>query len=218
MRMIIISVLTVFSVIALPFDITAQSYDPQLFTVCAELYCYSACPAGDFSFCFCISYDGEPLMASPSEVFMKIECFSGDVPLCESDSPDKPSYLVYDSCFNTKGCGRSYCWSVQGSGWCENARISLHMANDPTCFYQEDVFIRSFDVTCDGIADHRDVKVIEDSYGAYVPHLDIACDGVIDIWDTWWSLYITPNHLGHSCSILIGTSESSWGAIKSLYK
>jgi hypothetical protein len=218
MRVMVVSFLVALSVIVYTICISAQTYDPQLFTVCPELSCYSACPAGDFSFCFCISYDGEPLMAPPSEVFMKIECFSGDLPLCEGDSPDKPSYLVYGTCFNTPRCGRNYCWYVQGSGWCENARISLHMADDPTCFYQEDVFFRSFDVTWDGIADHHDVKVIEDSYGEYVPHLDIACDGVIDIWDIWWSLYITPNHLEHSCSILIGTDESSWGAIKSIYR
>ena len=218
MRMIIMSFLAVVSVAALASRIPAQTHDPLLFTVCPEMSCYSVCPAGDISFCFCISYDGEPLMADPADVFMKIECFSGDLPLCESDSPDKPSFLVYDKCFNTPECGRSYCWYVQGSGWCENARISLHMADDQTCFYQEDVFIRSFDVTWDGIADHRDVKMIEDAYGEYVPRLDITCDGVIDWMDTWWVLLITPNHEGHSCSVLIGTDESSWGAIKSLYE
>lgn len=218
MKMILILCLLPLSLAALPSGVSCQTYDPGLFTVCPELYCYSSCPAGDFSFCFCISYDGEPLMASPSEVFMKIECFSGDVPLCENEDSDKPSYLVYDGCFNAPGCGSNYCWYVQGSGWCENGRISLHMADDPTCFYQVDVFLRSFDVTGDGIADHRDVKVIEDSYGEYAPHLDIACDGVIDVWDTWWSLYITPNHDGHSCLNPVGTDESSWGLIKAIYK
>ena len=113
-------------------------------------------------------------MADPADVFMKIECFSGDLPLCDNYSPDAPSTLAMDDYGGATGSGRKYYWFVKGSGWCENTKISLHMADDTTCFYQLDSFIRSFDVTWDGIVDHRDVKVIEKSYGEYVPHLDIG--------------------------------------------
>ncbi len=218
MRLIIISFLAVISVAAHASAIPGQTYDPLLFTVCPVGSCHSVCPAGCFAISFYISYDGEPLMADPEDVFMKIECFSGDLPLCDNYSPDAPATLAKDDYSSTPGCGRMYCWFVKGSGWCENARISLHMADDPTCFCQWDTFIRSYDVTWDGLVDHRDVMVIEKSYGEYVPHLDITCDGVIDMNDIWWSLYITPNHLGHSCSTVIGTRESSWGAIKCLYE
>jgi len=218
MRISLILCLVAFVFVIEASSISAQSYDPSLFTVCEEKSCYTMCPAGDLGFCFCISYDGEPLMVSPSDVYMKTEYFSGEIPLCPNDNPDKPAYLVYDQCFQTPGCGRDYCWYVQGTGWCENARISLHMADDPTSFYQLDVYLRSFDVTWDGIADEDDVEVIENSIGVYVPQLDITCDGVIDIMDTWWVLIISLNHEGHSCWNLIGTKESSWGVIKSMYK
>ena len=217
MRAVTVICLIAFVVVISTAATSAQSYDPSLFTVCEEKSCYTMCPSGDLGFCFCISYDGEPLMVSPSDVYMKIECFSGEIPLCPNDYPDKPAYLVYDQCFETPGCGRDYCWYVQGTGWCEDARISLHMADDPIPFFQLDVYLRSFDVTRDGIADQDDVDEIEGSIGTYYPPYDITCDGIIDIWDTWWVLYISINHEGHSCGNLIGTKESSWGAIKSMY-
>jgi hypothetical protein len=51
-----------------------------------------------------------------------------------------------------------------------------------------------------------------------IPQYDITCDGIVDWLDTWWILIISLYHGDHSCSQPIGTTESTWGSIKSIYR
>lgn len=197
----------------------AQVYDPDSFTVCPEQNCYRACPSGDRSFCFCISYKGEPLMASPSDVVLKIECQEFEFNVCGGESWEKSSYLVHDYCFSVQDCGREYCWAFRLWGCCRNATIKLHMIDDTESFYEIDnIVIKTFDVNGDWNADETDRQIIIDHMGMTgYPCLDMNCDGIIDDFDLWWSDFIT-NHLGHSCDQWIGTDNRSWGAIKSIYR
>ena len=199
------------------FAAHAQTYDPALFTVLGQS-CYCMCPAGDIPFSFRISYNGEALAAPPSDIYMTIECPGGDLPLCPGEEWDKPSYHVLDYNPGTPDHERRYYWSFQGSGWCLDAKISLHMIDDLTPFFEEDIILRSFDINWDFVADHRDKNIIDKNIGMDIPQYDINCNGIVDWEDAWWMLIISLNHDGHSCSQPISTEESTWGSIKSIYR
>ncbi|UCF04834.1 MAG: hypothetical protein JSV33_13050 [bacterium] len=213
--------LTVFVLITCCSYALAQAYDPELFTVCPERSCYVLCPSGDISFCFCISYDGQPLLAPPEEVYLSIEC-PGELLLLH-DSSVKASYLVTEECHSVQGCGREYCWAFQASGCCENATISLHMIGDPTPFYQIEVPIHTLDLDYDCYVTTSDSMIVVENYGSPYHCYDMNCDGVVNSLDTypWIPMLcapLCPTHLGHNCSHIIGTKASTWGAIKQIYK
>lgn len=189
-------------------------YDPALFSVCAEKDCYVICPSGDLCFCFCISYDGEPLMAPPSDVYLMIECATGCLYLCPAECFDKCSFLVSPDCYSVPGCGREYCWFFRAGGCCLEARITLHMKNDPNPFYEIWVPIKSTDIDCDGDVDVADESLFLAAMGTSDVCADLNCDGTVDASD----MAIFYSHFGHNCEDWIGTEESSWGAIKSIYK
>lgn len=48
----------------------STEYDPALFTICVERGCSFVCPSGDVSFCFCILYDEQPLIAPITDVWL----------------------------------------------------------------------------------------------------------------------------------------------------
>jgi hypothetical protein len=43
---------------------------------------------------------------------------------------------------------------------------------------------------------------------------DLDCDGIVTVAD----VAIFQMHFGHACDDWIGTEESTWGAIKSIYR
>ena len=189
-------------------------YDPALFTVCPEQECYFACPSGDASFCFCILYDGEPLMAPTSDVFMTIECSLGCIYLCPAECLDKCSYLVTPNCYSEPGCGREYCWFFRIGGCCEEAYITLHMKNDPTPFFESWESIITPDFDCNGIVNAADDAYITARMGTNDLCADLNCDGIVNAVDYG----IFSAHMGHSCENWIGTEDASWGEIKTIYR
>ena len=192
----------------------SAQYDPALFSVCQEQTCYLACPSGDVSFCFCISYDGAPLMAAPSNVFMTIECSYGCLYLCPAECLDKCSYLKSGGCYSVPGCGDEYCWFFRIGGCCEEALITLHMKNDPNPFYQQWVTIKTPDFDCNGVVNLVDDTYITGRMGTTDVCADLNCDGIVDAVD--YGIFTT--HYLHSCDNWIGTNDASWGEIKTIYR
>jgi hypothetical protein len=213
--------------LCLPFGaaLEAQTYDPTQFTVCAERSCYTVCPAGDVSFCFCISYKGAPLMAQPADVILKIECGEGNLSPGPDESLEKGSYLVSDHCWSAAGCGREYCWQFRAGGCCPDARFTFHMADDPTPFYEFHAPLHSYDVDASGTADRSDSLLIAGELGTTSPCYDITCDGVVNHDDLLWTKLLLcygtaclGSHYGHSWFAPVATQQTTWGAIKAIYR
>jgi hypothetical protein len=199
--------------LAITWGTAAAQYNPLDFTVCPEQTCYVACPSGDLSFGFCISYLGEPLLLHHSEVWMKIECTEGCIFECPLDCLDKCAYLWYPACVNTTGCGSGYNWAFRMGGCCTQATISLHLEYDPTPFYVATVAIKTPDFDCDGKVAKKDQNAITGAIGSTEACYDLNCDGIVDATD----LAIFNTHMNHACETLVGVEESSWGVIKSMY-
>ena len=191
----------------------AQTWDPALFTVTPEKDCYVVCPAGDLWFCFCIKYDGEPLMAPTSDVWMSIDCGTGDFHLCPAECLDKCAGLVSEDCHSMPGCGREYCWFYRLGGCCEQATITMHMKYDPTPFYTLVVPVKSTDLDGDGVVDAADESLLASMMGTSDACADLNCDGTVDAVD----MAILLSHAGHGCEQWIGTEDATWGRIKSTY-
>lgn len=211
--------LTALFLIACCSGASAQTYDPALFSVCPEQSCYVICPAGDISFCFCISYDGQPLLAPPSEVHLSIEC--SETFFCPE--PEKASYLVTDRCCSVEDCGREYCWAFQALGCCENATLSLHMAGDSTSFYQLEVPVHTLDLNLDFYANSYDSLIVAQNYGSPLHCYDMNCSGEVDFFDTsWWIPLLCGllcyNHVGHNFFNVIEAKTATWSSIKQIYK
>ena len=207
---------------------SAQTYDPDLFTVSSGRECYVFCPAGDVPVSFCISYNGQPFAAPPSEVWLKLECLGGGLILW-ADAADKSAY--YRSAFYSgHPCESEYWWRFLASGCCEDAKISFHMWDDPTPFYEFHARIATFDINKDGAADAIDSTCIADAWMgsgcdlASPSCFDMTCDGTIDQWDLWWAIgYLcgplcAMGHMDHTYLHPLETRETSWGAIKALYR
>lgn len=188
-------------------------YDPYLFQVVPETSCYLACPSGDASFCFCIRYDGEPLYAPISDVFMTIECVEGCLHLCPAECLDKCSYLK-SNCIQNPGFGSEFCWFFRIGGCCTEAHITLHMKNDPTPFYEADVAIKTPDFDCDGDVDDADQMAILGALGTSSVCHDLDCSGIVDAAD----VAIFQMHYIHECNDWIGAESASWGKIKKVYE
>jgi hypothetical protein len=202
-----------FVMLALTWNAALAQYDPLCFTVCPEQTCYVACPSGDLSFGFCISYLGEPLLVHHSQVYMKIVCYEGCIIECPLESLDKCAYIWYPACVNTPGCGSGYNWAFRIGGCGTQALISLHMLNDPTPFYVANITIKTPDFDCDGKVGQKDENALNSAMGGSAPCYDLNCDGIVDNAD----LAIFLAHKNHNCDQIIGVQELSWGAIKSMY-
>jgi hypothetical protein len=199
--------------LALTWNTAVAQYDPLCFAVCPEQTCYVACPSGDLSFGFCISYLGQPLLVHHSQVFMKIVCTEGCILECPLECLDKCAYIWYPECVNTPGCGSGYNWAFRIGGCCTQAYISLHMISDPTPFYQACVAIKTPDFNCDGKVGGKDQSDLNSAMGSSAPCYDLNCDGIVDALD----MAIFTAHWDHNCDQIIGARELTWGAIKSMY-
>ncbi len=213
----VIAALLIFILISPSSGKAGEASDPStdVYDVCVEQYCHVFCPAGDISLCFCISKNGQPLEAPPSDVLLKIECNQNDLLyLCAGESLEKEAYLSDPSCVEEPGCGTAYCWYFRLGGYCEEARISLRMKGESQPFFQFWFPIRSPDINGDGVVDSADESILTAAYGTNTVKCDLNCDLNVDDSD----LDILTGHLYHSCENQIGTDESTWGSIKSVYK
>jgi hypothetical protein len=205
--------LLVFAVILIASGAAYAQYNPALFGVAPETDCYLACPSGDASFSFCISYNGEPLYAPAANVYMTIDCITGCIYLCSAECLDKCSYLK-SNCIRNPGFGTEYSWFFRIGGCCTEARITLHMKNDPNTFYEDYIVIKTPDLDCNGVVDANDDALFQTLLGSSDPCGDFNCDGIVDMAD----YAIFSEHYLHSCENLIGTKDASWGAIKTIYR
>jgi len=192
--------------------LSANAYSQ--YEVCPETECFLACPAGDASFCFCINYNGEPLQLHPSQVYMKIECYSGGLYTCPTETLDKPAYLRTDECVVNPDCGAEYCWAFQIGGCCEEALISLHLVGDPDPFYTMWTVIKTPDFNGDGNINLSDLSLFALQIGTSNACYDLNCDGIVDNVNDF---AILQHHYLHRCEEPIGAEESTWGSVKSFY-
>jgi len=191
-------------------------WDPDLFSVVPEKDCYVTCPGGDLWFSFCISYDGEPLYIDKSLVYLRIECLSGsDIYICPYDCNEKCAYIKeYGYCYSDPNGGTEYSWSFKAGGCCEQLQISIRLKDQTEPFYTTTVALKSVDQNGDGVVNIVDENIILANLGGYDYCSDLYCDGVV----TGDDHQILLAHMNHNCDEWIGTEDSSWGAIKSLYK
>jgi len=198
----------------LTFASTAfAQWDPSLFTVTPEKDCYLVCPSGDLSFSFCISYDGEPLQVSGSNVYMTIVCLEGNLYLCPYECNDKCAYLREPGCYADPQGGAEYSWAFRAGGCCEQLQISLHMKGESTPFYTTTVVMKSPDINGDGMVNSVDEAIIMNNLGMDDVCSDLNCDWIVDGADH----QILLSHMNHNCDNWIGTEESTWGEIKAYY-
>jgi len=193
--------------------LSANAYSQ--YQVCPETTCFLACPAGDASFCFCINYNGEPLQLHPSQVYMKIECYSEGLYFCPGELNDKPAYLRTDECVVNPECGAEYCWYFQLGGCCDEVLISLHLAGDPDPFYTMWALIKTPDFNGDGNINLSDLGLFGPKVGTTDACYDLNCDGTVDSVHDY---AILEDHYLHACDEPIGVEGSTWGSIKSIYK
>ena len=185
-------------------------WDPDLFQVTPLDDCYLVCPGGDYLISFCICYNGEPLELDASNVYMKIECNQGYLFMCPNEINDKSAFIKDTDCTG----GARYRWMFRAGGCCEELEISLHIKNETESFYTTTVTLKSPDITQNGKVNREDESILLANIGTNDVCSDLNCDGVVDETDH----EILLDHRGHDCNDWIGNEESSWGAIKSLYK
>ena len=181
--------------------------------VCPEKDCYVVCPSGDISFCFCIMQDGVPMTLPVSQVYLKVECLATGLYICPGEVTDKPAYLMDEGCHIDPDCGNEYCWAFQMGGCCLEAKLSLHLEGNPVPFYEEYVVIKSPDINGDGAVTLVDYTIFGERYGSNDVCADLDCDGFVGDSD----VAIFNVHYQHSCDVLIGTEDATWGSIKTIY-
>jgi hypothetical protein len=155
-------------------------------------------------------------------VFLQIECNSGGLYVCPGEVLYKSAFLRDPDCVVNPDCGALYCWQFKLGGCCADATVSLFVAGDPNPIYQQNVLIKSPDISGDGFVDLVDFTTFASliTPAPYEVCADLNCDGIVDTGDV---LPGDPGggifgaHYLHNCDLTIPTDATTWGAIKEMY-